>query len=126
MKSFRLDSEVIDSWPAILFAIGVSAALVYLGWFDAVWRATLILFGAFYFGYAARGYAASRLRAKYPNATHIWLVSIGLTSVILGVVTRMLFPSLQGGLTDYVWISVSFFTILLFVVINRRDPDVLN
>ncbi|WP_197528951.1 hypothetical protein [Aeoliella mucimassa] len=116
MKSFRLDNGVIDSWPAILFALGVTAFLAYLGWLDAVWRATFILFGASYFGYAARGSLTSRLRSKYPNATHIWLVSIGLTSASLGVVTRMLFPSLQGGLTDYVWISISFSTILLFVM----------
>jgi hypothetical protein len=67
-----------------------------------------------------------KLRSKYPKATCIWLISIGMTSVAIGVFARMLLPSLQGALTDYVWIVVSFTTILAFVVINRHDPDVLR
>ena len=130
MKSFRLDidsvNDAIESWPALLLALAVSASLAYLGWLDAAWRGTLIVFGAIYFGYAMRGTFSYGLRSKYPNAACIWLVSIGLTSAALGVIARMLLPSLQGGSTDCVWIGVSFTTILAFVVINRRDPDVLK
>ena len=96
-----------------------------MGWFDTTGRGMLIVFGAIYFGYALRGTLTSNLQSKYPNAICIWLVSIGVTSAALGMIARMLLPSLQGGFTDYVWIAVSFTTILSFVLINRRDTDVL-
>lgn len=130
MKSFRLDTDSINdtikSWPALLAALVISSGLAYMGWFDAAWRGALIVFGAVFFGYYLRGRFTHRLRSKYPNATCLWLISIGMTSVALGVFARMLLPSLQGGLADYVWIVVSFTTILAFVVINRHDPDVLR
>jgi hypothetical protein len=97
-----------------------------MGWFDAAWRGTLIIFMAIYFGYAMRGTFTHSVRSKYPNASFVWLISIGLTAAAVGVFARMLMPSLQGGLTDYVWIAVSFLSILAFVVINRNDPDVLT
>lgn len=130
VKSFRLDTDsiqdAIESWPAILLALTITAVLAYGGWLDAVWRGTLIVFGAIYFGYIMRGTITHRLRSKYPNAAYIWLLSIGLTSAGLGVIARMILPTLQGGLTDYIWIGVSFTSILTFVLINRRDPDVLK
>lgn len=128
MRSFRLDTDsindAIESWPVILAALAISGLLLYVGWFAPIWRAILIAFAAIYFGYALRGSLTNNLRSQYPNATCIWLVSIGLTSAALGVIARMLLPSLQGGIADYVWIVLSFTTILAFVVINRRDPDV--
>ena len=130
MKSFRLDrdsfNDAIESWPAFLVAFAIVASLAYLGWADSIWRGALIAFGASYLGYALRGTITHGLRTKYPNASYIWLLSIGLTSAALGVISRMLLPSLQGAQTDYVWITIAFSTILAFVVINRQDPDVLN
>jgi hypothetical protein len=130
VKSFRLDTDsikdAIESWPAILTALAISAPLLHVGWFDATWRGILIAFAAVYFGYALRGTLTKNIRSKYPNATCIWLVSIGLSSAAFGVIARMLMPSLQGGIADYLWIILSFTTILAFVVINRRDPDVLK
>lgn len=130
MKSFRLDTDsvkdAIESWPALLVAAVICAFLTYLGWFNAVWRGVLVAFGAAYFGCVLRGVFAKNLRSKYPNSSCLWLLSIGFCSATIGVITRMLFPSLQGGLPDYVWIAISFTTILAFVVVNRRDPDVLK
>ena len=130
MKSFQLDTEsiydAIESWPAILIALAISVVLTYAGWFNVTCRGILVVFAAVYFGYALRGVFTRSLRAKYPNAKSIWLLSIGMTSVLLGMLARMLLPSLHGVTTDYVWIVVSFMTILAFVVINRHDPDVLK
>lgn len=130
MKSFRIDTDsvndAVESWPALLIALAISATLAYWGWLDAACRATLVAFGAIYFGYVLRGALTRGVRSKYPNASCLWLLSIGLTSATLGVIVRMLFPSLQGGLTDYVWLAVSFLTILSFALINRHDPDVLT
>lgn len=130
MKAFRLDIDSIDdlikSWPALLAALVISIGLAYVGWSDAAWRGVLIVFAAVYFGYSLQSMFAHKLRSKYPNAKCTWLVSIGMMSVVLGMFARMLLPSLQGGVTDYVWIVVSFTTILAFVVINRHDPDVLR
>lgn len=130
MKSFRLDTDsiqdAIESWPAIFLALTITAVLAYGGSLDAVWRGTLIVFVAIYFGYVMRGTITHSLRSMYPNAAYIWLLSIGLTSAGLGVIARMILPTLQGGLADYTWIGVSFTSILTFVLINRRDPDVLK
>jgi hypothetical protein len=130
MKSFRLDTnsvnDAIESWPAILTALLISAFLMYVGWFHAAWRGILIAFGALYFGYVFRGALTRDLRSKYPNATSLWLISIGFTSALFGLAIRVLMPSLQGSFSDYLWIILSFTTILAFVVINRRDPDVLK
>jgi hypothetical protein len=130
VKSFRLDpdsiKDAIQSAPAMIAAVALCGLLAYLGWLDAIWRAVLIAFGALYFGYVFRGSLTQSLRSKYPNASYIGLLSIGLCAVMFGVLARMVFPTLQGGYLDYVWLSISFTTILAFVVINRQDPDVLK
>lgn len=130
MKSFRLDTQsikdTIERWPTMLAALVICALLVYVGWFDAIGRGILIVFGGVYFGYVLRGTVTGNLRRKYPNAKHVWLVSIGLTGATLGVIVRMLMPSLQGGFVDYVWIVLAFTTILAFVIINRDVSDILK
>lgn len=130
MKSFQLDKDsirdAIESWPAVIIAVAVFGIVSYFGWFVAMWRATLIGMAAVYFGYVFRGMAYQKLRSQYPNASHISLLSIGMCACIFGVLARMLFPHLQGGVVDYTWLSISFTTILAFVVINRRDKDVLK
>ena len=129
LKSFRLDTDsikdAIDSWPVILVAVALCGLFATLGWSDATWRVTLIAFGAIYFGYAFRGSLTQNLRSKYPNASCMSLLSICSFAVTFGLLVRMIFPTLQGGFLDYVWLSISFTTLLAFVVINRRDPDVL-
>lgn len=130
MKSFRLDrrsvAHCIQSWPLIVVAVGASVWLGYLGWFDAVWRVSLVVFAGLYFGYIVRGSLAQNLKDRYPNARFIGLLSVGLVVATLGVGTRMAFPDTQGGLLDIVWLAVSFVFILTFVVINRHHPDVLR
>jgi hypothetical protein len=130
MKSFRLDQEsvadIARSWPLIIAALGVSVGLAYLGWFDAAWRVSLVVFAGLYFGYVVRGSFAQNLQERYPNARFIGLLSVGLVVATLGVFTRMVFPNTQGGRLDIVWLAISFVSILTFVVINRHDPDVLR
>ena len=129
LKSFRLDTDsikdAIDSWPVILVAVALCGLFATLGWSDATWRVTLIAFGAIYFGYAFRGSLTQNLRSKYPDASCMSLLSICSFAVTFGLLVRMIFPTLQGGFLDYVWLSISFTALLAFVVINRRDPDVL-
>lgn len=130
MKSFRLDREsvgdFIQSWPIILIALALTGLLAYLGWLDAAWRVCLVLFAGAYFGYVLRGMLSQNLREHYPNARWIGLLSVGLVVATFGGTVRMAFPATQGGLVDIVWLSMSFVCILAFVVINRRDPDVLR
>ena len=130
MKSFRLDrdsiSDFIESWPIIVVSFALSVWLGYLGWFDPFWRVFLVLYAGAYFGYVVRGMLSQNLREGYPNARCILLLSVGLVVASLDVVARMAFPAAQGSLLDIVWLSISFVCILTFVVINRRDPDVLQ
>ena len=127
MKSFRLDTDsindAIESLPAIFAAVVLSGVLAYLGWFDVIWRDIMVVFGGIYFGYVMRATFTQNMRSKYPNAFYISLVSIGFCAATVGVLARMLFPTLQSGLVDYVWLSISFSTILAFgVPINASDP----
>lgn len=130
MKSFRLDTssikKTVESWPAILIAIALCVVMAYFGWLSIYWRVAAIVFGAVYFGQVFRGAITSGLRAKYPNAKYMGLLSIGFTAATLGVLIRMTFPSLQGGSLDYAWCFIMFSTILAFLIINRHDPDVLK
>jgi len=130
MKSFRLDfdsvKDTIDSWPAIIVSTIICGLLAYFGWFDPTRRITLVVFAALYFGYALRGSLTQSFRAKYANASYLSLLSIGMCSATFGVLGRMIFPAQQGGLLDYVWLAISFTTILAFVLVNRRDTDVVQ
>src|SRR5688572_25315925 len=130
MKSFRLDREsvngFVESWPIIFIAVAVTCLFGYFGWLDAFWRVCFVLFAGAYFGYVFRGMLTQNLSERYPNARSIGLVSVGLVAAALGVFVRMTFPDTQGGVVDIVWLSLSFVCILTFVVINRRDPDVLR
>jgi hypothetical protein len=130
MKSFRLDTESIDkfieSWPAIIFAAALCGLFAYLGVSSIAWRALLIVFGGLYFGYMLRGTLTQNMRAKYPNASCLSLLSIAMCSATLGVLARMTFPSVQNGYLDYTWLSICFASLLAFIVINRRDPDVMQ
>jgi hypothetical protein len=38
----------------------------------------------------------------------------------------MAFPAIQGSMLDIIWLAVSFFCVLIFVPVNRRDPDVVE
>ena len=130
MKSFQLDTDsikdFIDSWPAILVAVAIVGLSAYFGWFNATSHPILVALGGIYLGYVLRGSLTQNLLSRYPNATHISLLSIGICTASLGVFARMMFPSLQSGVLDCTWISISFTTILAFVIINRRNKDVLQ
>lgn len=130
MKSFRLDhqsiAELVESWPLILLAIGITAGLGYLGWFDPAWRTSLVIFAGLYFGYVRRGSLGRGLAQRFPNARFRGLLSAGLIVMTLGVLTRLGFPQTQGGAFDLAWLGISFVCILTFVIVNRRDPDVFR
>jgi hypothetical protein len=130
MKSFRLDrnsvSELLATWPAALLAIALLTGLAYVGWFHVVARILFIGLGALYWGFVFRGRLHDSLRQKYPHAQALLLLAIALVTLTLGVVVRMTFPAVQGGVFDLVWLSTAFCFILAFVVVNRRDRDVVK
>ena len=126
MKSFKLDRESVSSWPAILIAFLLTGVFAYIGWNQPAWRSGLVIASALLLGVALRDWFAGAVQSQYPNAKHTWLVSVGMCSAIVGVGTRMVMPQVQGGLVDYAWLSVTFFAILGFVLVNRNDPDVVK
>lgn len=77
-------------------------------------------------GVALSPRVAGQLRQRYPTAKHLWLLSIGMTVILLGVTLRMAFPTWQGAGFDLSWLGIAFFSILLFVLINRGNKDVLQ
>ncbi|MBI1348739.1 hypothetical protein GC163_20900 [bacterium] len=105
-------------------ALAICGVVGYFGWTDLFWRGLVIVFAGYYFGYLARGRLFQNLQEKYPRARGIGLLSIGMVTLTLGVLTRMTFQEMQGGAFDVAWLVASFIAILAFVIINRRDPDI--
>lgn len=130
MRSFRLDpdsvAEFFDSWPALFIGALLAAISVYLGISHLWGRVSAVLILGLYGGYLLRGVATDKLREKYAGARCIWLLSAGMTTTMVGVATRMAFPQTQGASFDLAWLGVAFFTILAFVVINRKNPNVMK
>jgi hypothetical protein len=130
MKSFRLDRdsvrEFFDSWPALVIAAILGGLSVYFG-VTQVWGrvAALLVFGV-YGGYLLRGRVGERLQEKYPSARWVWLVAVGMTTAGFGVATRMAFPQVQGSAFDLTWLAISFLSILVFVIVNRKNKDVVQ
>src|SRR5690349_24789172 len=100
MKSFRLDresvSKFIESWPMLAISAAICLGLAYVGWTNAFWRVLLVVYAGAYFGYVVRGRLFANLRERYPNARWIGLLSVGLSVMTLGVLSRMAFHA-QGG-----------------------------
>lgn len=65
-----------------------------------------------------------QLHRRYPTARHLWLLSIGMMTSLVRVTARMAFSVWQGSRFDLVWLGVTFFSILAFVLVNRGSKDV--
>ena len=130
MKSFRLDpdsvSEFFETWPALVVRLLLACVFAYLGLIHIWFWILALLFCGIYGGCLLRGVLARRLHEKYPGARHVWLLSVGMTTMFIGVVARMAFPTIQGRAFDLAWVVLSFLTILTFVIINRKDQNVLR
>ncbi len=125
MKSFRLDldsvQEVVEGWPVFLVSIVLGTATA---WFATNYLGARIL-TPLLFGIALGPRLIGALRQKYPTAKQLWLLSIGMATVLVGVTARMAFPSWQGAGFDLSWLGVAFFSILAFVLVNRGNKDVV-
>ena len=130
MKSFRLDRQSIDeflsSWPSLLIALAITGGLAYAGWLLPGWRIVLVLFAGGYFGYALRGTLTQSIAERYPMARCRGLLAVGMVVLTLGVLARFSFPESQTTPLDAIWLSTAFVCILLFIIINRKDPDVFR
>jgi hypothetical protein len=130
MKSFHLDrasvAAFLESWPIVLGCVAITGVLAWIGWSEPVWRVSLVLFAGVYFGYVLRGRLHHSVADCYPHARLRALLSIGLSVATGGVLCRMAFPAIQGSMLDIIWLAVSFFCVLIFVLVNRRDPDVVE
>lgn len=126
MKSFRLDhdsvTEFLQSWPVFIAGGLIGSTVVVIGrdqWWSRLFIPLLgVCLGPRLF--------VGRMRERYPTARHLWLLSIGTMTALLGVVLRMAFRAWQGTAFDLTWLGVSFFTILAFVVLNRGNKDVIK
>lgn len=125
MKSFRLDrdsvEEVIQGWPLFLVIVIIGSAVA---WFATayIWGRILI---PLLFGVALGPRIVGQLRQRYPTAKQLWLLSIGMATMLAGVTARMAFPSWQGIAFDLPWLGVAFSSILVFVLVNRGNKDVV-
>jgi len=130
VKSFRLDpdsvTEFFDSWPALVTGALLVCLSAYLGITHLWGWIFAVLICGIYGGYLLRGVTTRRFQEKYPGARWMWLLTVGMTTPTVGVATRMAFPQTQGTAFDLAWLGVSFFSILAFVVINRKNVHVVR
>lgn len=125
MRSFRLDpdsvQDVVESWPWMLATLIPAVGLGYLA-VTYEWARMLVPIA---FAAALGPRAIIVWRQHYPTAKQLWLLSVGMTTLLIGVALRMAFPAWQGSAFDLTWLGVAFLTILAFVLINRGNKDVV-
>ncbi len=130
MRSFRLDpdsvTEVLDSWPAYVIAPLLVCLFAYLGFTQHWGLVCAVLVCGVFSGYLLCGGITRRYRARYPGARWVWLLTVGQTSVVVGLATILALPYKLGTLFDMAWTGMAFFSILLFVLINRKNKDVVR
>jgi hypothetical protein len=113
--------EILDSWPALVIVILLASLSVYLGITHLWGKIVAVFVCGTYGGFMVRGVVTRRLRAQDPGTRWIWLLSVGLTTCVAGVATRLAFPQAQGTAFDLTWVGLSFFSILAFFLLNRKD-----
>ena len=100
MKSFRLDpdsiSKFFETWPALVIGLLLAGLFAYFGLVHVWARILALLFVGIFSGDLVRGVFARRLREKYPGARRYWLLLVGMTTLLVGVIGRMAFPTIQG------------------------------
>jgi hypothetical protein len=130
MRSFRLDpdsvTELFNSWPAFVIAPLLVCLFAYLGITHLWGRVCAVFMCGIFGGSILRGVTAHRFREQYPGARWFWLLTVGQTSLVVGVTTMLAFPHSLGTPLDLAWLGMSFFSILLFVLINRKNRNVVR
>jgi hypothetical protein len=130
VKSFRLEvesrRELIQNGLALLIGAGVFLALDRLGIAEIAWRVVILLSGAVFAGWLCRGRLCRVLRRRYPNARWIALLAVGLSVLAFGFLARILFPWAEEGMFTPAFLVLSGGCVAAFLLVNRRDPDVLK
>lgn len=130
MKSFRLHTgpkgELIQGIVALLIGVGLFLALHHFHIEETAWRVIAVLACAVFVGYLCRGQLCRSLRQRYPNARWIGLLAIGYAILTFGVVARFVVPGAEESAFMAAYILPAGVCIAIFVVINRRDPDVIR
>jgi hypothetical protein len=130
MRSFRLDAdsvtELLDSWPAFIIAPLLFVLFAYLGITHLWGRVCAVLIFGIFGGFMLRGVIARQFREQYPGARSLWLLTVGQTSAAVGVATMLAFPEGLNTPFNLSWLGISFFSILLFVIVNRKNRNVVR
>ena len=128
MKSFRLHTgpkgELVQDIVGLLVGVGLFLALHFFHIAESAWRIVAIITGAVFVGYMCRGRLCRSLRIRYPNARWIGLLAVGLAIATFGVIARFVVPGAEEGTFTLAFILPAGACIAMFVIINRKDPDV--
>jgi hypothetical protein len=84
------------------------------------------MFGAVLVSYLCRGHVCRSLRTKYPNARWIGLLAVGFAIAAFGFLARFVVPHADERAFTLAFILPAGACIATFVIINRKDPDVIR
>jgi hypothetical protein len=130
MKSFRLHieskSELVQFAIGAFIGIGVFLMLHHFDISGTGYRVFTLLLAAVIVGYLWRGRLCRTLRQRYPRARWIPLLAVGFTIAGFGVIARFVLPQGDEGWFTLAFILPAGACIAAFVIINRRDPDVIK
>ena len=115
-----------NSRPALVLGPLPVGLFAYLGITHLWGRFCAVLIGGLFGVYLLRGTIAQRVREQYPGARMTSFLAVGQTSLVVGVASKLAFPPGLGTPFDLAWLGTSFFSILLFVPINRKDEHVVR
>jgi len=128
MRSFRLHTLSTAEWiqTAVAFGIGIALFVTFgaLGVAESLWRTTAILGGAVTVGWLCRGQFYRTLRRRYPHARAVGLLAIGFVILAFWGITQLLASEADTGRFTLAFILPALACISVFVIVNRKDPDV--
>ena len=130
MKSFRLHTdskrELIQFVITVLIGIGAFLAPHYFPIAETALRVAVVLGGAVSVGYLCRGQLCRALGQRYPNARWIGLLAVGFAVLTFGGIARFVIPGAQETGFTLAFILPAGASIAEFVIVNRRDSDVMR
>lgn len=130
LNSFRLDPDSRGELVPLLIAVVITGAafgvLYSLDMLSVGMRVGVLLMAAFLVSQFCTGAVRRSLALQYPNARWIGLLSMAYVLMGFGVVGQFVFEWLTPQRLFYLFLLPGGAAVLVFLILNRRDRDVME